>query len=216
MKKQRRLLVARPTHLIRHIIHHYDAVCSTVVTGSDGTEPLLTCSIPLKQFKNRSNNEKQREKPWKWSNSTLQTHARVQLARIRRVSAENQGSKVLYAAALVFTRTRKTGTNIQKQKVASRGSDLGSAVCDWNTTAYSLAAPNRQESQGNLVTNQHALVPAGVSVTLRFGLILKMLVILIQFWATGRRQASEVSSCVAPCLSVSWTLRAEPSEPGVC
>lgn len=90
--------------------------------------------------------------------------------------------------------------------MTSRGSNLGSAVCDWNTTAYSLAAPNRQGSQGNvekhLVTNQQLCEPEGAFVTLRFGLILKMLVILIQFWATGRTHASEVSSCVTPCLSV--------------
>lgn len=81
-------------------------------------------------------------------------------------------------------------------------------------------APNRQESQGNvekhLVTKQQLCVPAGVFVTLRFGLILKMLVILIQFGATFRRQASEVSSCVCQSVRTLDTVGAEPLEPGVC
>lgn len=37
------------THLIGHIIHNYDAMGSTVVTGGDGTEPLLTCRVPLRK-----------------------------------------------------------------------------------------------------------------------------------------------------------------------
>lgn len=37
------------TYLISHIIHNDDAMGSTVVTGGDGTEPLLTCRVPLRK-----------------------------------------------------------------------------------------------------------------------------------------------------------------------
>lgn len=37
---------------------------------------------------------------------------------------------LFFMLLLAFTRTRKTGRDIQKQKVTSRGNNLGSAVCD--------------------------------------------------------------------------------------
>ena len=36
------------TYLICHVINNYDAVGSTVVAGSDGPKPFLTCSVPLR------------------------------------------------------------------------------------------------------------------------------------------------------------------------
>lgn len=35
--------------LIRHVVHHYDAVGSSVVTGRDGAEPFLTGRVPLRR-----------------------------------------------------------------------------------------------------------------------------------------------------------------------
>ena len=40
---------AGSTHLVGHVVHHYDAVGSSVVTGRDGAEPFLTGRVPLRR-----------------------------------------------------------------------------------------------------------------------------------------------------------------------
>lgn len=38
------------TDLLSDIIHNDDAVSSSVVAGGDGSKPLLTCCVPLKEY----------------------------------------------------------------------------------------------------------------------------------------------------------------------
>lgn len=35
------------TYLICNIIHNYDAMSASIVTGSDSSKPLLSCCVPL-------------------------------------------------------------------------------------------------------------------------------------------------------------------------
>lgn len=49
-----KLLLDGGTHLICHIIYNYDAMGAAVVAGSDGTEPLLTRSVPLRQTRTQA------------------------------------------------------------------------------------------------------------------------------------------------------------------
>lgn len=46
---EKRETASKQTHLIRHIVNHYDAVSSSVVAGRDGAEPLLTGCVPLRK-----------------------------------------------------------------------------------------------------------------------------------------------------------------------
>lgn len=38
------------TDLLSDIIHNDDAVSASVVAGGDGSKPLLTCCVPLKEY----------------------------------------------------------------------------------------------------------------------------------------------------------------------
>ena len=39
------------TDLVRDVVHYYDTVGPSVITGRDGPEPLLACRVPLERWR---------------------------------------------------------------------------------------------------------------------------------------------------------------------